>query len=195
MKLGLIPFCFFVLLVSCGDQQSPSPAHTAGKIPHAAVTDSNTIVQVVKDFLQWYKVNYDTLNSNPLVTLVSKGNDTRYRVNFENAVTYLKLLQSSEKLEAEFINKMNSRLQSCDSAFMYKKQNDGPPEGFEADLLLLTQEPEIFLENIENLTFNISTVNHNGRYNVQIPQVGNTLMFELSAIGNNFKITAITNTY
>ncbi|HRD08743.1 MAG TPA: hypothetical protein PK037_14285, partial [Saprospiraceae bacterium] len=34
-------------------------------------------------------------------------------------------------------------------------QNEGPPEGFDYDLVLLTQEPELFYEDPKKLSFDV----------------------------------------
>ena len=35
-------------------------------------------------------------------------------------------------------------------------QNEGPPEGFEFDLVLITQEPELVFKEIEKMTFTVT---------------------------------------
>ena len=56
-------------------------------------------------------------------------------------------------------------------------QNEGPPEGFEFDLILITQEPELILNAIEKLEFVVLEAKNNkavmqisgdGKYNIDM---------------------------
>ena len=62
-------------------------------------------------------------------------------------------------------------------------QNEGPPEGFEFDLVLITQEPELVLNEIDNLQFLVSE--NDG--NKSILQIIGEFGYDIELINENGK--------
>lgn len=110
----------------------------------------------IRDFFSWYKNNYDTVNSYPLVITGNGDTNVQYRLNKKGAEQYLSVLQSSGKVTANLIAFYHRAFTMCDSIMLSDKQTDGPPYGFEADMILCSQDPESsFDEILQNKQFEI----------------------------------------
>jgi hypothetical protein len=101
-------------------------------------------------FLKWYKQNYDAVNSPNTVNIPETDDpDLFYRVNFEGTEEYLYLLKSSGFISDTYLETWRDYFKKCDANFLKSKQNDGPPDGFEFDFVLWTQEIGSTLESID----------------------------------------------
>jgi len=107
----------------------------------------------IKGFLKWYKTNYERISKlqDETVALVGKGTASQYRVNFKNVEKYINALRASGYFSELFFQHKRQYFKKADEKLLKTKQNDGPPEGFEYDFILFTQEPEIILDNIDSL--------------------------------------------
>jgi hypothetical protein len=117
-------------------------------------TDVSLIHEVdstIRDFFSWYKKNYDTINSYPMVVTGNGDTTIQYRLNKKGAEQYLASLQSSGKVTAGLISFYRKAFSICDSIMLADKQTDGPPYGFEADMILCSQDPESSFAEIEQV--------------------------------------------
>lgn len=103
---------------------------------------------VTTNFLDWYKSQKNHLDTLYMIRLDNKG---FYRVNFENVSRYLFELEESNYFSNNYLNQLKNYIYECDARLVKTKQSDGPPEDLEGDLILKTQEPEVFLLNIDKL--------------------------------------------
>lgn len=98
--------------------------------------------ETVLSFLNWYKDNGKNL-ANDLVLYSSGENwdSTKfYAVNFPATETYLKTLTSTALVSNKYADKWRSYFKKCDQHFKDHPQNEGPPEGFEYDFIVFSQE-------------------------------------------------------
>lgn len=115
--------------------------------------DSLLMVQTVKGFLSWYKNNYAEANG---FGLTYQDKQDFYHVNLTQGEKYLSFLKSSGFISDKYVA-IWSKYFKDKAAYMEENlQNDGPPEGFEFDLVLITQEPELVLKEIDKLQFMVS---------------------------------------
>lgn len=112
--------------------------------------DSLNMIKSVKEFLQWYRVNYTKANSFKFTFEDNKGN---YQVNLSACEDYLKYLKSSGYISDEYISLWMKYFTDKATYLKENPQNEGPSEGFEFDLVLITQEPELILNAIETIEF------------------------------------------
>lgn len=114
---------------------------TANEVSAESITTTEP-VQTVISFLKWYKINYNDLNGEDLVDYKEYDSDTTkyYSVNFDKADKYLEKLKSSKFLTKEYLEALKSHFLKSDQNFHKFHQNEGPPAGFDYDLVLLTQE-------------------------------------------------------
>lgn len=104
-------------------------------------------------FLKWYRKNHtDDLQRN-LVNNADANTDTTkpYSVNFKDTERYLSDLKSSGFLSEKFLNKWRNYFRECDDYFKQHPQYDGPPDGFNYDLILNTQDVEESLIAIDTI--------------------------------------------
>lgn len=92
----------------------------------------------------WYRANYDKVNAIPVV---NQKDGENYTVNFEEVDRYLALLKSSGYLADEFEYNFRQYFQSADQNLRANPVMEGPPPGFEYDLIIWTQEPEVVLND------------------------------------------------
>lgn len=100
-------------------------------------------LQTVTDFLGWYSTNYNQANS---FGLVNQGDSVFYSVNFEEAEKYLAYLKSSGFVSDAYLNNFRTYFKESDEVFKKDPINEGPPPGFDYDIVLYTQEPELVIQ-------------------------------------------------
>ncbi|MDQ3142365.1 MAG: hypothetical protein M3Q56_08995 [Bacteroidota bacterium] len=150
--LTLILLCFIV---------SDSNSKVVGKVINTiedaksigVENDSLSIFKTVNKFLQWYKVNYKVANAFKFTFTDSKGN---YQVNMKECNKYLAYLQSSLFISDTYVQEWKKYFEMKVEYFAAYPMKEGPPEGFDVDLILMTQEPELVLNNIKNLPMKIA---------------------------------------
>ncbi|RCR70371.1 hypothetical protein DUE52_08215 [Larkinella punicea] len=81
-----------------------------------------------------------------------------YAVNFKNGEKYLAYLQSSHLLTNTFLNEWRIYFRQRQQGFQLTQQTEGPPTGFEYDLVLLSQEVDLQLKSLNKLKITNVTV-------------------------------------
>jgi hypothetical protein len=152
---------------------------------HTSLDCTNTIMA----FLKWYKMNYEKVNSmqNAVVSLKGDSANAQYRVDFDAAEKYLAKLRASGFFSDQFLQKTLQYFKRADENLVRTRQNEGPPEGFEFDLLLLTQESESLLAHYESSK--IATIAPN-QIKLVLPE--NTLYFTVRGQQGNCIIDSIS---
>ena len=115
-----------------------------------ANNESPTAQQVVVKFLKWYKANLSKANNFPFLKKDSAGN---YIVDKTVAGSYLSFIKSSGCIAQQYIDYW--KVYFDDKAIQLKGEpmQSDVPEGFDFDLVLITQEPELILNKIDRLKF------------------------------------------
>jgi hypothetical protein len=172
-----IPFCTqnSVLASQRIDLMSVSPE-----------TDSVQITKTIQSFLKWYKINYkNSVN----FRLVGTDQNGYYYVDFKNCEKYLKNLKSSSYISEAYIKYWRKYFLEKDQNFKDNPQNEGPPEGFDYDLVTGTQEPDLLYNAGEKLIINILEAT-----NIHAVAITKDIWdhrFTLSKQGKNWKIDHI----
>lgn len=130
-------------------------SHLSNKIS-SPPNDSSAMVENVKSFFTFYKINYSKANDFNLITTDSMGN---YQVEIKECKAYLDFLSTSGYLSALYTDEWTSYFNERAISFKINPQNEGPPEGFDYDLVTLTQEPELVFNHVHDLKFNIVSAN------------------------------------
>lgn len=105
-------------------------------------------ITFIKRFLVWYKDNYTQLNS---LEIVKKDDKDNYTVDFNKSKLYLANLNKGGFFDEEFISNLSKHFDKCEKRFTEDPQNDGPPQGFDYDLILLTQDIQSVFDKISTL--------------------------------------------
>lgn len=150
---SLLLLLLTVLILSCKSNsesiQISSDTETITPIVEAS-NDTLAMIGVAKSFLHWYKENYEKANSFGFTYQDKQGN---YHVAMGECEAYLGFLKSSGYLSDEYINLWMRYFKEKAEYMEENPENQGPPEGFEFDLVLITQEPELVLNTINDKLF------------------------------------------
>lgn len=137
-------FYLALFFMACSSKQNSKEVNTDSLTPSYPASES------VIGFLTWYKLHMMDLNAYNLVT--NNGNESPdpskpYSVNFPETEKYIAALQASGFVSNKFAENRRAYFKKCDEALKIEQQYDGPPMGFDADLIMLSQDFELdFLE-------------------------------------------------
>jgi hypothetical protein len=143
-------------------------------------------VATIREFLGWYKHQYEAISARHIVSLAEENGVTRYKVDGEQAMAYITTLQSSGFFGDAYLNNQMTWFGERELVFSKSKQSDGVPVGFEADLLLATQEPETILEQVDTIA--IKEVNKN---QYKLTAIDHSLLFDMANQEGRCVINAI----
>jgi hypothetical protein len=117
-------------------------------------------IECVAGFFEWYKSNYREIN---LHTLIYTDSPANFQVSLPACRAYLQQLKSSGYISDNYVTIWMQYFNSKAEYFITNHQSAGPPEGFDLDFVLHSQEPELVLKNLKMLTYTSRTMNQNTR--------------------------------
>jgi len=120
------------------------------EIKTQSVRETDIITERFKDFLRWYKVHYSRANS---FKMVKEDKDGFFRVDLKACDQYLDYLKSSTFISDAYVDIWRDYFISRYEYLEEYLQNEGPPEGFEFDLVLISQEPTLVLDAVDELQY------------------------------------------
>lgn len=126
-----------------------------GRLDHFEVRDSTKAIQTIQQFLFWYKNSYWEVNKTGLSFVNKKG---FYEVDSAACARYLDLLMDSGYLSSNYKKLWQDYFYSKAEWWKINPQTEGPPEGFDYDLVLLTQEPELFFDKPDSLLYKVEEI-------------------------------------
>jgi len=144
-------------------------------------------LQTVKDFLSWYGIHYKEVNS---FGLVNQGEGVFYSVNFEETEKFLASLKSSGLVSDMYLNNFRTYFKEAEETFKKDSINEGPPPGFDYDIVVLTQEPDLVIEKGKDPTVLSSSIRDN-KATLEL-DVYLKLRFDLSKSNGAWKIDRIS---
>jgi hypothetical protein len=144
--------------------------------------------QTAVAFLHWYKTHMQAVNRLPLV---NQQAGKPYSVNFKNGEQYLAYLKSSHLLTDTYLNQWRTYFKERDAGFRLSPQEEGPPTGFEYDLVMLTQDVDQQLASLKSVKISKVTVVKN-RATVVLTLL-DTYEFRLIRQNNRWLINEILN--
>jgi hypothetical protein len=134
----ILAISFFTLLVPSVDVASGESLKSPFK--HQMVV-TETPAHTVRSFLYWYRKNIKRLNNIQLVDQ-TQSPAKPYSVNKNNVAIYISELRKSGFLGEKFLASVEYYISICDANLIKIKQTEGPPEGFDMDMVLLMQDYE-----------------------------------------------------
>lgn len=120
-----------------------------------ATSDAQPAGQAVVAFLRWYKAHLQDANRFPLV---NQRAGKPYSVNLKNGERYLAYLKSSHLLTDTYLNQWRTYFAERNAGFRLSPQDEGPPDGFEYDLVMLTQDVDKQLASLKSLKMGKVTI-------------------------------------
>lgn len=161
-----------ILLIGCG-----------------APSEKQEPMQTIKDYLNWYGVHYKEATS---FGLVNQGDSVNYSVNFEETEKFLAYLKSSGFVSEAYLNAFRKQFKEAQYFFEKDAVNEGPPRGFDYDIVLWTQEPDLVIEKGKNPIL-LSSQIHDDSARIRL-DVYMKLQFELTKENGGWKIDRIIPT-
>jgi hypothetical protein len=94
------------------------------------------------NFLKWYDVHRYNLLDDLVLYNSSETRDTSkfYAVNFTATEKYLATLTETKMVSTKYADKWREYFKKCEQHFKEHPSNEGPPEGFDYDFILFSQE-------------------------------------------------------
>lgn len=145
-------FLILLLAVSLSLQANNNPYIPINVSEIKAENDSVKMIKVIKGFLKFYKKNYKKANNFDFTVTDAKGN---YQVNLDDCRKYLNYLKSSKFISDYYVKEWMEYFEERVNHFKENHQTEGPPEGFDYDLVLTSQEPELIYNYINELKFDV----------------------------------------
>lgn len=148
---------FLTHLTSCDSQTSDTSSLKSDTVIYqkaaiaAPVQTAQEPENTVTAFFTWYRDNRDKLSSFQLVNNASGEtfDSTKfYSVNFTETEKYLNAIEASGFVSPTCIDNWKKYFKHADNQFKANPQNDGPPENFDYDLVMQSQEIDEDLANI-----------------------------------------------
>lgn len=154
----------------------------------AAPSDPAQARLTVITFLNWYKTHIQVASRIPLV---NQQAGKPYSVNLPNGERYLAYLKSSHLLTDAYLNEWRIFFRERNEGFRKSPQIEGPPTGFDYDLVLLTQDVDMMLAALKSLKIDNVTIAKN-RATVALT-LFDAYEFRLIRSGNGWLINEILN--
>jgi len=149
---------------------------------------------IVVNFMNWYKSNYDAINK---IELVSDDLDSDppkpYKVDTLGCIAYLKKFQESGFVSSKYLEKWSNYFKDREKYWDANPQFDGPPDGFEYDFVLFTQEIDETLASIKNIQILQIEKTDQNQISVKVDIASMRLSFYLSEYDGKWLIDNIVN--
>ena len=188
MKILLATITWVLLFLSFFENKCKATSDINFVDETSNTTDSQQARQTVLDFLTWYKKNISAINRFPLVN--QKGEEP-YSVNLKNGERYLGYLKKSNLLTDKYLDNWRQYFKERNEGFRQNPENEGPPTGFEYDLVLLSQDVDMQLNSLSSLKINkITVLNNSAKVNFKLIE---EYQFELLRRNNRWMINNILN--
>ena len=167
------------------------PIKEKTKIAVVVKNDPLPAQKVITKFLQWYKINLHKANSFPLLKKDSVGN---YMVNKKAVSDYLNFLKSSKFISGKYIEHWQTYFDDKAAELKNQPMQSDMPEGFDLDFILITQEPELVLNQITRAKYKTISANNSVAL-IGVSWPGKDLMkyeFEMYKTKNGWQIGYIS---
>ena len=188
MKILLATITWVLLFLSFFENKCKATSDINFVDETSNTTDSQQARQTVLDFLTWYKKNIAAINRFPLVN--QKGEEP-YSVNLKNGERYLGYLKKSNLLTDKYLDNWRQYFKERNEGFRQNPENEGPPTGFEYDLVLLSQDVDMQLDSLSSLKIKkITVLNNSAKVKFKLIE---EYQFELLRRNNRWMINNILN--
>lgn len=140
---------FSILILSCGKTkniESEATDLSEKNIDSLKVERNESFTIKIKEFINWYGKNQTKLSQIELVNNSQNEiiDSTKfYSINFENTEKYLTEFKKSGLFSEKYIESQRKYFKDCESDFVAEPENDGPPSGFDYDIVMKSQDFEI----------------------------------------------------
>jgi len=169
--------------------------HVSSNLVFDTPNSNEKAVVFVRDFLKWYKTKYGYLYHTLRFIDLDLKHPAPYKINYRETEEYLSALKNSGFFSKNYLNYYKSYFKAIDLKLQKTKQNDGPVDGLDSDLIMHTQEPESYLNHLNVLQ--LSQVKSSGNSRIVIVKMktnynnGGSLLFYLIEANGKYLIDKI----
>jgi hypothetical protein len=165
--------------------------------------NSNAIVLTGKElpdstiltFIKWYHQNENRLNKINFIPGGLEDTTTFYSIDSEKSEEYLSELSKSNCVSNKFISDLRNFFNQSDKYFKEHPQNDGPAYGFEADLIMKSQDYMDVWENLDSMkSIKRKIIGNNAIVKVSFGKFYRPT-YNLTKLSNHWLIDSIYNVY
>lgn len=196
MKRELLILLLIALTACNSGKTDKKESASAVKAETVGLSVEQQPAKTIIDFLIWYRENRDRLGKIQLVNNadgMGSSPSKHYSVNFKNTEVYLMEIQKSTFVSEAYINDQRQYFKKCSQQLKETLQNDGPPAGFEFDLILLSQDYEEDLANLDkSIVTTIDLKDKNAKLKLTF-QSESALIFTISKNNGQWLIDKIEN--
>ena len=104
MKKFLL-FFGIIVLFACNEKPVKNEPKDNIDTPEQNSSEEKVVIETVKNFLYWYRDNYDKVNSYNIVPQSGDTIEDQYRIDYKEVDKYLDALNKSGYIATEFILK------------------------------------------------------------------------------------------
>ena len=191
-----------LLIIGCDDEKSdnsntsdiPTERYSTAQIDSSR-TEANPDTTILS-FLRWYRNNQERLDAIPMVnnaTGMVYDSARFYSVNFDASEKYLKEFDKSGYVSAIYIDKWRKYFKNADVNFKAHPQNDGPPDYFDYDFVMHSQEFDEDFNNLDSVKVDSRGENSHKTTALLTFISGQKLTFQLTRHGDRWLIDQIDN--
>ena len=151
-----IIICILTILTACSSnkQDQKNTANSSDALVNGQADNYSLDEQPIKtiiDFLKCYRDNEGKVGGGWVNNSTNETYDSTkyYSVNFVATEKYLADLKATGFISDLYLEKWREYFKRCEQDFKANPSNDGPPEGFEYDFIMLSQETEENLKHLE----------------------------------------------
>jgi len=155
MKCITIAIIWATMLAGVPNTQQRPKFVASPRLVTLPVSESQQARQTVVAFLNWYKVHFQAVSH---ILLVNQLPGKPYSVNIKNGERYLTYLNSSHLLTDAYLSEWRTYFKERDAGFRLSPQSEGPPTGFEYDLVMLSQEVDSQMASLKSLKIDKVTI-------------------------------------
>ena len=154
MKTSALAIVLLLLLTGC---EAPTSREQHPPLPEAisvAATEparDTAAAATVRRFLDWYTSHTDSLSTSRFVT--DADSLTPYAVDFAGTDKWLQQVQRSQLVSSTYLHQWRAYFRRYADSLRLHPQYDGPPDGFEYDFIMLSQEPDEVAAELKAGTF------------------------------------------
>lgn len=187
LELLMVWAALFTLASACQSRSASRTEQAPTALP-IITADSATAAQTVLTFLTWYKNHIQAANQ---IQLVNQEAGKSYSVNIQNGERYLTYLKSSQLLTDSYLNGWRTFFKERQAGFRISPQTEGPPTGFDYDLVMLNQDVDMQLTSLKSLKIKRVKINKQQAFVTCV--LFDTYEFRLVRDTNRWRINEILN--
>lgn len=190
----LLVVLFTICFVACNTSGSNETKTDSLEVSNDDTAAAESPDKVVIKFLEWYRDNEERLAK---IELVFGMQDTTkpYSVNVEGTKTYLAELKKSGFVSDRFLEDLRLQFVKSDDYMKKNPGNDGPPFGFDADLIMQAQDFSDVWQNLSKAELvNQKIEGTNAKLRFKFTEYYKTNYY-LSKVGNKWLINRIENSF